>query len=184
MGARFSRIENAARLEAARQALQQYRDEAATRQPRVGTGTPRQLDAICYTQPFIVGVATTEVVATKAYNDGYTTLSPIINRSSIAAVSNALGTNTPRNIPKFRAARVIWSRAASRSISTPLSKFTNRQYLKYNNLDRFSCPFGSTVDTDDMIDSFLDVKAEILSETGFEISRVALQREQVGIESV
>lgn len=184
MGSRFSRIENAARLEAARVALQAYRDSAATRQPGVGTGSPRELDAVCYTQPFIVGVQATEVTATKAYNQGYTILSPIINRSSIAAVANALGASTIRNIPKFRAARVIWQRANTRSISTPLSRFTNQQYLKYNNVDRYSCPFGSTADTDDMIDSFLDVKSEVLSETGFEISRVALQREQVGIESV
>jgi len=183
MGSRFSRIKAAARLEAARTAYINYWNTAATRPRRIGQGTPRVLDAVVYIQPFTIDVAVDEVVSAKAYNDGYTTLGTYINGSPVAAVTNAIGANSTVNIPKFRPARIRWSRAASRVVSTPNSQFTGLEYLKYDNLDNFSCPFGATADTDDMIDSFLDVKAAILAVTGFEVSRVSLARENVGIEA-
>lgn len=183
MGRRFSRIRQAARLEAARVALKAYEDAAATRPRRIGQGTPRILDAVLYIQPFTTNVAPDEVVTAKAYNDGFTTLGTYINGSTVAAAVNNIGANSVINIPKFRPARIRWTRATNRTISTPSSKFTNQEYLKYENTDNFSCPFGATADTDDMIDSFLDVKSAILAVTGYEVSRVSLTRENVGIEA-
>lgn len=183
MGGRFSRIKQGAKLEAARLALRAYEDSAGTRPSRVGQGKARDLDAICYIMPFTINVLATEVVAAKAYNNGYTTLAALINASTVAEVTNSIGAKTLVNIPKFRPARVTWFRNATRSVTTPPSKFTNQQYLKYTGTT-FSCPFGATADTDDLISSFLDVKTRVLAQTGFQVSRVSLVREQVGIESV
>jgi hypothetical protein len=165
--ARYSRINQGAKLEAARLAKQAYENAAATRPSRIGQGTPLELDARVYILPFTVKVEADEVVSAKAYNDGYTTLSALINQSTVAEVSNSLGANTVVNIPKFRPARVVWFRNATRSATPGTS---------------FSCPFGASVDANDMIDSFLDVKSRILATTGFAVSRVSLTREQVGIE--
>ncbi|MEA5448349.1 hypothetical protein VB780_07205 [Leptolyngbya sp. CCNP1308] len=183
MGRRFSRIKEGQKLADAWTAYVNYWNTASTRPSRIGQGTPRQLDAMCFIQPFTISVNVGEVVSAKAYNDSYTTLATYINASSVAEVSNNIGASTMINIPKFRPARVRWQRAVNRAISTPTSKFTQQEYLKYENVDSFSCPFGATADTDDMIDSFLDVKARVLAVTGFEVSRVSLTREQVGIEA-
>lgn len=183
MGNRYSRIKQAAKLEAARIALQAYENAAATRPSRIGQGQPRDLDAIVYLAPFTVKVAADEVVSAKAYNDGFTTLGTLINASTVAEVSSSLGANSVVNIPKFSPARIVWFRNTTRSVTTPLSKFTNQEYLKYSG-DSFSCPFGATADTDDMIDSFLDVKTRILAVNGYAVSRVSLTREKVGIEPV
>lgn len=182
MGRRYSRIKQGAKLEAARIALQAYENAAATRPSRIGQGTPRELDAVCYISPFTINTAADEVVAAKAYNDGYTTLATIINQTTTADVTNAIGSKTLINIPNFRPARVVWFRNAARSVSTPQSKFTNQEYLKYTGTS-YSCPFGATADTDDMISSFLDVKARVLAVSGFAVSRCSLQREHVGIEA-
>lgn len=182
MGKRFSDIKRGAELEAARVAYFNYWETKATRPSGVGTGTPRELDAVCYVQPFTTDVAADEVVTAKAYNQGYTTLSTYINGVPTAAVTNTIGANSIVNIPKFRAARVTWFRNTTRQVSTPTSKFTNQEYLKYTG-ERFSCPFGATADTDDMIDSFLSVKAALLAVSGYAVSRVSLKREEVGIEA-
>lgn len=183
MARRFSRVKQGQKLADAWTNYKSYWDNYASRPSRVGQGTPLELDAICYLTPFSIDVPLSTVVSARAYNSGYTTLQNYINTGSDgqASVANALGGNSVTNIAKFRPARVIWQRAATRSISTPTSQFTGQEYLKYNNLERFSCPFGATADTDDIMDAFLAVKATVLAVPGFEVSRVSLQRENVGV---
>lgn len=178
---RYSRINQGAKLEAARVAKQLYENNAATRPSRIGQGTPLELDARVYILPFTVKVEPDEVIAAKAYNDGFTTLGALINQSTVAAVDPAIGAKTVVNIPKFRPARVVWFRNATRSAVPATSEVTNLRYLRYNGTS-FSCPFGASIDANDMIDSFLDVKSRILATGGFAVSRVSLTREQVGIE--
>lgn len=179
--ARYSRINQGAKLEAARIAKQAYENAAATRPSRIGQGTPLVLDARVYILPFTVKIEADEIVSAKAYNNGFDTLSPLINQSTVAEVTTALGANTVVNIPKFRPARVVWFRNATRVATPDTSAVTNLRYLRYTGTS-FSCPFGASVDANDMIDSFLDVKSRILATGGFAISRVSLTREQVGIE--
>lgn len=184
MGGRYSDIYRGAALEQARQNLEAHRAAAATRTPNIGGGTPRDLDAILYLQPFTVDVAVDEVVSAKAYNSGFDTLGTYINASSVAAAQTTLGANSIIKLPKFRAARIRWERAATKQLVSRTAEATRTVYGAYSNLDRFSCPFGATADTDDMISSFLDVQAAILAVTGFEVSRVNLSREFVGIEAI
>lgn len=183
MGTRFSRIKQGQKLADAWTAYKNYWDTASSRPPGVGQGTPLVLDAVCYVQPYTIDIAVSSVVEARAYNDGYTTLQGYINTgsSSLAAVTDAIGANTIYSISKFKPARVIWQRATTRSVSTPTSRFTNQEYLKYNNLERFSCPFGATADADDMMDAFLAIKATVLAVSGYAVSRVSLQRERVGV---
>lgn len=183
MARRFSRVKQGQKLADAWTNYKNYWDNYASRPSRVGQGTPLTLDAICYVTPFTIDVPLSTKASARAYNDGYTTLQNYINTGSDsqASVSDALGGDTVYNISNFRPARVIWQRATTRSISTPTSQFTGQEYLKYNNLERFSCPFGGTADADDLMDAFLAIKATILAVPGYEVSRVSLQREHVGV---
>ena len=183
MGGRYSDIYRAAALEQARTNLEAYRANAGQRTPNIGGGTPRDLDAMVYIQPFTVDVAADEVVAAKAYNQGFTTLGTYINGSSVAAAQTTLGANTIIKLPKFRAARVRWERATTKQLVPRTAEATRTVYGAYTNLETFSCPFGGTADTDDMISSFLDVQAAVLAVTGFGVSRCNLSREFVGIEA-
>jgi hypothetical protein len=181
MGKRFSRIKQGSKMAAAWESYKNYYD--TPRPSRLGTLGARDLDAICYIEPFTVDIAVDSYVMARAYNSGYATLSAHIQASTVADVQNTRGTRTLYNVPKFTPARVIWQRANVRSVSTPPSRFTGQEYLKYNNLERYSCPFGATADTDDLMDSFLDIKARILGAPSaqYEVSRVSLQRERIGV---
>lgn len=182
MGRRFSRIKEGQKLAAAWTAYKNYWDTAATRPSGIGTGQARILDAVVYIQPYTTNVGVSEVVSAKAYNEGYTNLVTYINSATQAQVTSTIGANTLINIPKFKPARVVWQRAATRSVSTPPSKFTGQEYLKYNNIERFSCPFGASSDADDLMEGFLEIKAALLAVTGFQVNRVSLSREYVGVE--
>ena len=86
------------------------------------------------------------------------------------------------NIPKFRAARIVFFTNATRAVQVATSDVTGLRYLSYNG-ERSSCPFGRNLENDDQMDAFLQVKAALLQAfSGNEIKRVSLTREQVGVE--
>ncbi|MEA5449712.1 hypothetical protein VB780_14100 [Leptolyngbya sp. CCNP1308] len=184
MGARYSDIKRAAKLQAGLTNYINYLQTSATRPSRIGTQGPRDLSKIVYLKPFTIDVAADEVVTARCNPEHYNQLGATINASSIAAVDDAIGANTIVGIPKFSPARVVLFRNATRSVTVATSDVTGLQYLKYNR-DRYSVPFGATADIDDMMDSFLDVKARLLTvNAAAAVKRVSLVREKVGVEAV
>jgi hypothetical protein len=182
MGNRYSRIRQGAQLN---QALTNYINYLSTpRVPNVNSRGARNLNQQVYVTPFKVDVATDEVAAARVNPDHFTRLGTLINGAGTgASVETTLGANSVVSLPKFRAARVVYQHANTRVVSVETSDITGTRYLKYENVDRFSCPFGRNLENDDEGDSFLAVKAAILqAETG-EIRRVSWTREKVGVET-
>ncbi|MBE9159720.1 hypothetical protein IQ265_23205 [Nodosilinea sp. LEGE 06152] len=184
MGRRYSDIKRAAKLQQGLTNYINHLQTAATRPSKVGTRGARDLSQIVYIEPFTVGIEADEVVQARCSPTSFTTLSTAINASSIARVTAALGAKTVVNFPKFSPARIVLFRNNTRAVTVATSDVTGLQYLKYNG-NRFSCPFGATADIDDQMDSFLDVKARLLTaNAAAAVKRVSLVREKVGVEAI
>lgn len=183
MANRFSDIKRAARLKEGLDNYINYLQNLGTRPTRIGQLGPRNLDTLLYVQPFLVDVGASQFCSAQNTSDGFNELGTYINASAEAAVTDNLGANELVQFPRFRAARIVMFRNATRSVTVERSDVTNLEYLKYAGT-RLSCAFGATADTDDQINSFADVKAGIIAGLGGanEVLRVSLSREYVGIE--
>ena len=177
MGSRYSDIRRGAQLN---EDLNNYINYLSTpRTPNVGGGTPRGAQRQLFLTPFGQDIETDQVVQVQANADSYTALSAYIVSGNGAAVDTAVGTKTIANLKGFRPARVVWFRNATRSVTVARSEVTNRQYLKYAG-DRASCPFGRATATDDQMDVFNAIKADILTNNAsLEVNRVSLTREKI-----
>lgn len=182
MGNRYSDIKRGARLQEGLTNYVNYLNTLGTRPTKIGQYGPRNLDKLLFVQPFTAQVDTTEFCSAQNTTDGFTTLGTYINGSTFAATTDNLGAGTLVQFPKFRAARVVLFRNATRSVTVVRSDVTNLEYLKYAG-ERFSCAFGATADTDDQMEAFADVKTATLAalQGANAVCRVSLSREYVGV---
>lgn len=177
MGRRYSDILRGAQLA---KDLENYTTYLTTPRDRnVGTGGDRAPQRQLFLTPFGQDIETDELVQVQGSQAGYTALSTYIVAGNGAEVATALGANTVATVPNFRPARIVWFRNATKTKTVVRSKVTNRQYLKYAG-DRDSCPFGRATATDDQIDVFNSIKADILANNNtLEVNRVSLTREKI-----
>lgn len=175
---RYRDIKRGAQL---KQALDNYIQHIGTpRDPNVGSGTPRGPQQVLYIQPFGQDLPLNSRVQTRASQDSWAALSQFIVAGNGAEAETAIETNTVVDLNKFRPARVVWFRNATRTVTVARSAVTNQQYLKYNG-DRSSVPFGRAAADDDQMDVFNAIKADILTTNNtLEINRVSLTRERIG----
>jgi len=184
MGRRFSRIKQGALYQEGLTNYINYLNTAATRPRRIGQMGARGTTLTVYLTPFMADIATDELAAARVNPTHYSQLSTYINAGGTGAqVANTLGANNIVQIPKFRAARIVFFTNATRSVQVTTSDITGLQYLKYNG-ERSSCPFGRNLETDNQMDAFQQIKAGILAGfAGNEIKRVSLQREVMSSEA-
>ncbi|MEM6837684.1 MAG: hypothetical protein AAF609_12610 [Cyanobacteria bacterium P01_C01_bin.120] len=182
MGNRYSDIKRGARLQEGLNNYIQYLQSLGTRPSRIGQQGPRNLDKLVFIKPFLIDVEATEVLSAQNTTDGYNQLQTYINGDPQAAVTDNIGTDTLAALPNFRAARVILFLNATRSVTVARSDVTNLEYLKYAGT-RYSCAFGATADTDDIMDAFAGIKAATIQALGGtnEICQVSLSRERVSL---
>lgn len=178
MADRFSRIKKGAYYNGALQNYIEYLQQAATRQPNVGSRGALPARQQVFVEPFGKDMGSGNVVAVFAAETSVTELADDINFAGTGArVLTTLGGNTVVAAPGFSPARVNYFRNANRSVTTPVSKFTGKEYLKYAG-SRFSCPFGRNTASDDQDDAFAAVKARLMAQTGLAVKRVSLQPER------
>jgi hypothetical protein len=178
---RYSRIRQGAQLN---QALTNYRTYLGTpRTPNLNSQGARNLSKRVYITPFLIDVAADEVAQARMNPDHFTRLGARVNAAGTgASVDEALGANSIVALGKFRAARVVLFHNNTRQVTVETSQVTQTRYLKYTG-ERYSCPFGRNLATDDEADAFLGVRAAIeAAETG-DIVRVSWTREKVGAVS-
>lgn len=179
MARRFSRIRQGAYYNQGLTNYINYLQTAATRPRRLLTRPEMEFISV-FVWPFGADLGgTTERVEGRAQSTHYTTLAPLINGAGTGAeVSNAIGANTLVAFGKFRPARVIWQRSASKARSVETSQITGLQYIKYD-AARLSCPFGRKADGDTIYDSFNALKGVLKSQTGLAVNRVSLSEENI-----
>lgn len=178
MSRRFSRIQSSARLRPALDKYIAYLNGTATRTSRVGTQGARGNTKVVYVTPFAFDLPANTSVKSTVAPDDYTRLAPFINAGGTGGevTDAAAGDIESRN--GFSAARVIFLFNNSRSVSKVTSEITGLPYLKYA-AQRFSCPFGRKAATDDMVDTFDDIKTAILAANqNAAVKRVSLQKEK------
>lgn len=177
---RDSRIKQAPRLAEAFQRLQTY--EATPRERNVGSQGPRPPRTTVFVTPYGLDLDTTERAKATVADTDLPILSPLINAAGTQAqIDPALGSNSLVPLQGFRSAKVKWFRNASVSSTPVTSQRTGLKYLKYNG-DTFTCPFGRSVAADNMYDAFNQLKTNILAQTGFDMSRVSLIREDFKLQ--
>ena len=176
---RYSDIRRGAQLNAALQAYVNYL--STPRVPNVGGGTARGPQTTLYLTPFGQDLDANTRVSAKANTDSYGALQTYVVTGNGAEAVTTLGTDTLVELKKFRAARIVWFRNTARTVQVATSNVTNQRYLKYNG-DRDSCPFGRATETDDQMDVFNAMKADILAQNNtLLINRVSLTREKIGV---
>lgn len=177
---RDSRIKQAPRLAEAFQRLQTY--EATPRERNVGSQGPRPPRSDVFVTPYGLDLDTGERARATVANDDLPILSPLINGAGTQAqVDPTLGSNTLVPLQGFRAAKIKWFRNTTVSSFPETSKRTGLRYLKYNG-DTYTCPFGRGVATDNMYDAFNALRTVIAAQSGFEMSRISLIREDFKLQ--
>lgn len=179
MARRFSRIRQGAYYNEGLNNYIQYLQTAATR-PRQLLTRPEMNFISVFLWPFGADLGgTTERVEGRAQDGHYTVLAPLINGTGTGAqVSNTVTPGSLVSFGKFRPARVIWQRNASKARSVETSQITGLQYIKYDT-ERLSCPFGRAADGDTIYDSFNALKGVLKSQTGLAVNRVSLSEENI-----
>ena len=182
MGTRYSDIKRGARLQEGLNNYINHLQTLGTRPSRIGQQGPRNLDKLVFVKPFLIDVAVDEVLSAQNTTDGYNQLQTYINGSTLAATTDNIGGDTLASLSGFRAARVVLFLNATRSVNVQRSDVTNLEYLRYAGT-RYSCAFGATADTDDIMDAFADIKAATIQALGGtnEICRVSLSRERISL---
>lgn len=183
MGNRYSDIKRGAKLQEGLNNYINYLQTLGTRPSRIGQLGPRNLDKLLFVKPFLIDVGATEVLSAQNTTDGYNQLQTYINGSTLASVTDNIGTDTLAALGGFRAARVILFLNSTRSVTVERSDVTNLEYLRYAGT-RYSCAFGATADTDDIMDAFADVKAATIAALSGAnaVCRVSLSRERITLK--
>lgn len=179
MGRRYSDIKRATEL---KEALTRYTTYLTTPRPRqLNSRGPRDTSKIVFLAPFTITVGTDEVVQARVNPAHYTKLGASINGAGTGAeVLETVGAKTLIDLGRFSSARVVLFENSTRSVTVATSDVTGTQYLKYAG-DRYSCPFGAKLATDDMIDAYQAVKAAVLvagTTATADVKRVSLIREK------
>lgn len=185
MGRRFSRVKQGAYYNTALGNYIEYLNTAATRPRQIGTRDPMDFKSV-YVRPFGTNLGgTTELVEGRAQDTHITKLQPLINTASTKCkvyIASGLESNTVVSLNGFKPARVIWQNATSRDTTVKVSQITGLQYLGYNNVGRYSCPFGRDAETDNIFSSFGSLKVLLKSQAGA-INRVSLTEENITYEA-
>lgn len=183
MGNRYSDIKRAARLQEGLNNYVNHLQTLGSRPSRIGQQGPRNLDKLVFVKPFLIDVDADEVLSAQNSTDGYNQLQSYINGSTLAATTDNIGADTLAALPGFSAARVVLFLNATRSVTVARSAVTNLEYLRYAGT-RYSCAFGATADTDDIMDAFADIKAATIQALGGanEVCRVSLSRERISVD--
>lgn len=180
MGNRYSRVRQGAQLNQAQQNYITY--QSTPRIPNLNSQGPRDLSKIVYVTPFTVDLATDEVVSVRMNPAHFTRLGARVNTAGTGGqVDETPGANSVVNIGGFRSSRVVLFHNATRVVSVATSQVTQSRYLRYAG-DRFSCPFGRNLATDDEGDVFQAIKAAILAAETGQIRRVSWTRERTEID--
>jgi hypothetical protein len=147
--------------------------------PRLNSRGDRDPSRLVYLNPFSIDIGTTEILEATANTEGYTLLSTFINGTSTGAeVAATRGDNTVKDVGRFRAAKVTVFQNATKTKTTPNSRFTGEPYLKYAGTT-YSCPFGRKTATDDIQDAYRSIRAALKARTGLLVNRVSLQPERL-----
>jgi hypothetical protein len=178
MGSRFSRVKQGAYLKSSLDNYIEYLQEAATRQPQVNSRGARPDQRYAYVVPFDKDIGTGKSIMISVAVDSYNKLSPKINASGTGGeIIASASSGDVVSGSGFSPARVVYFENANRTVTTPNSKFTGKEYLKYTGT-RYSCPFGRKTATDDLFDAFAAIKSEILTGNSNEVKRVSLTAEK------
>ncbi|MBE9065133.1 hypothetical protein IQ260_00505 [Leptolyngbya cf. ectocarpi LEGE 11479] len=174
---RYSDIRRGAQL---KDAQEKYIAHISTpREPNIGSRGAREPQKVVFVEPFGFDLAVDQVAQVNNNTQGYTDLSPRITAADGAQVTDALGAKTAAFVVGFRPARVVWNRAAAKTLVRKVSAVTGQAYGAYENVSRSSCAFGRAAATDDIHDAFSAIKEEILTgTTGLALNRVTLTRER------
>ncbi|MEL7354054.1 MAG: hypothetical protein AAFN38_21710 [Cyanobacteria bacterium J06560_5] len=179
MGGRYSDIRRGGQLKIDLDNYINYLTQP--RERNVGNGGDRSPQTAVYVTPFGKDLDTDELASVNAPQSGYAALNSFLVASNGADLTNAIGTKTPVEINGYRPAKVVWFRNATKVKTVVRSSVTNRQYLKYEG-DRDTCPFGRAAATDDMMDVFLAIKADIKqANSTLEVNRISLTRERIAL---
>jgi hypothetical protein len=173
---RFSDIKRGGDLKAKLDAYALYLQNPPAR--RLNSQGDRAPSQQAYLVPFSLNLETDEVVAVTANRDGYTQLANAVNQGAKSEVLNALGSKTVADVGRFRPARVNVFQNATKTKTTPNSRFTGKPYLKYAG-DSYSCPFGRKAAADRLQDSFGIIRAALKARPNLLVNRISLQPERV-----
>lgn len=147
--------------------------------PRLNSRGDRAPSKQVFLNPFGMDLATDEIVAVNANSDGYTKLAASVNLPATGAlVAETSGTSTIRSLGRFRPAKVSTFENATKTKTTPNSRFTGRPYLKYTG-EGFSCPFGRRNADDDINDCFGEIKKILRARQNLQVNRVSLTPERI-----
>lgn len=175
--ARYSDINNAARLERARIALAAYR--ANPPEPRIGSLGPQDERKDIFVTPFGFDLPVDEVAQSTVSVNDYPAMAAIINQaSSQSGVTDTLGAKEVARLFRYTPARVVWFRNVTVSFIQERSVRTNQPYRKYAG-DSLRCAFGRKSADDNIYDAFSQLKTRIRAVGGFKMSRVSLTHEKV-----
>lgn len=175
---RYSDIRRGAQLKTALDNYVQYLQ--TPRAPRLNTRGARAAQIRTFIVPYGIDIAADEVVPVSSPAAGYNRLQGLINstNNTQAEVTNDVGTKTPTNVVGFSPARLVTFENATRSVTTPTSDVTKREYLKYAGT-RFQCAFGRKVAADDLYDAFQILKTAALGRPNLAVNRVSLINERI-----
>lgn len=181
---RFSDIKRGTELKAKQDAYLTYLSTVRT--PNLNSRGAREPQDLCGVYPFDLDMAASDFAAVRGNQDGVNGLKATVNNVTGAQVlhDGTYNAANAKTVTGFSPARVVYTHAQTRSVSTPPSRFTGRPYLKYNNLTRWACPFGreSSAGTSKMSTIFPEVKAGILTiHANYEVRRVSLTPEKLSL---
>lgn len=174
MGRYFADIRRGRELNDALTAYTTYLTSPRVR--RLNTRGDRAPSILVYVEPYSLVMGASEIAAVNANRAAFEILKTYLVTANDAEVVNTTAAD-PTSINGFKPAKVTWSRAVSKSKSTPNSRFTGRPYLKYNNVENLSCPFGRAKDTDRYRNAAIKIKAALKAVAGFEVNRVSFREE-------
>ena len=173
---RFSDIKRGGELKTKLDRYTQYLQNPPAR--RLNSQGDRAPSQQVYITPFSFDILGTETVAVNANRDGFTQLATAINGGARSEVLAAIGSKTPKDVGRFRPARVSVFQNPTKTKTTPNSKFTGQPYLKYAG-DSYSCPFGRKTVGDDIQDAYAIVRTALRARPNLLVNRVSLQVERV-----
>ena len=175
MGARYSRILEAAKLAPQLDACLDYQKNSARRGARVGQGKPRPTGMELWVIPFGIPVHTSQRVRATGSVDGFNTYGA---REGLATRVDGELTNglTPLKLTGFKAARIAITTGVSTTGKERTSNVTKAKYLSYGG-ESTSVPFGRANGTDTELAAFTQAKASIKGQS--KTIRVALIREKI-----
>jgi hypothetical protein len=173
MGARYSRILEAAKLYSAVDNYIKHITDSSKRGTRVGSGRARAKSKVVFIRPFAIDLPADTFVRQTCAESAYNSYASQFSGN----IEDAAGSATVLKLAGFKAARAIITTGRSSQGVAKTSAVTGLKYLSYGGQST-SIPFGTnTTATDQMLDVFNAAKTAI--QTGTAGAIVSLQEEVV-----